>query len=63
MAAALDTNATALKKGSILAFPLGFAVEQFKEERKKRGNLEIRFTENRKVANIENRVRPNILRP
>ena len=35
MATTLNTNTAALEKGTVLAFPLGFAVEKFKEEWKK----------------------------
>ena len=63
MATTLNANAAALKKGSVLAFPLGFAVEEFKEKRKKWRNLEIRLAKDCEIANIKNRVRPNVLRP
>ena len=41
MVTALDANPAALEERSILAFPLGFAVEKFKEKWKKWRNLEI----------------------
>ena len=63
MATALDTNPAALEKRTIYAFPLGFAMEKFNEEIKVGRNLEVRFTENDEVADVQDRVRPDVLGP
>ena len=62
MAMALDTDPAALEKRTIYAFPLGFAVKKFDEEIEVWRNLEVRLTENGEIADVKDRVRPDILR-
>ena len=62
MAAALDTNPATLEERTVYAFPLGFAMKEFYEEIEVWRNLEVRLTENSKIADIKDRVRPDVLR-
>ena len=62
MATALDTNPAALEERTVYAFPLGFAMKEFDEEIEVWRNLEVRLTENGEIADVKDRVRPNVLR-
>ena len=62
LATALDTNPATLEERTVYAFPLGFAMKEFDEEIEVWRNLEVRFTKNSKIADIEDRVRPDVLR-
>ena len=62
MATALDANPAALKERTVYAFPRGFAMKKFDEEIKVWGNLEVRLTENGEIADVKDRVRPDVLR-
>ena len=62
LAMALDTNPATLEERSICVLTLGFAMKEFNEKWKKWRNLEVRLTENSKIADIKDRVRPDVLR-
>ena len=62
MATALDTNPAALEERTVYAFPLGFAMKKFDEEIEVWRILEVRLTENGEIANVKDRVRPDVLR-
>ena len=62
MAAALDTNPTTLEERSIRVFALGFAMKEFNKEVDIWWNLKVRFTKDGEITDIQDRVRPDILR-
>ena len=62
LAAALDANPATLEERTVYALPLGFAMKEFDKKIEVWRNLEVRLTENGKVADIQDRVRPDVLR-
>ena len=59
---ALDGNPATLKERSLSVFTLGFAVKQFKEKNEVGRNLQVRLTKDNEVTNVQDRVRPDILK-
>ena len=62
MATALDANPATLEERSIRVLALGFAMKEFDKKWKIWRNLEVRLTENGEVADVKDRVRPDVLR-
>ena len=62
MATALDANPATLKEGTIYALTLRLTMKKFDEKWKIWRDLEVRLTENGEVADIKDRVRPDVLR-
>ena len=62
LAAALDANPATLEERTVYALPLGFAMKEFDKKIEVWRNLEVRLTENGKVTDIQDRVRPDVLR-